>query len=97
MSEMILKCINCGEPALVSGFDGMDVIPKCKCYNVEPRVYQEIQKMSIYDMLRRNRFSPVGDEIFMGETGVYFLYRMCELRDADPAAYARASRDLGWG
>ena len=57
----------------------------------------EIDKMSIYDLLRRNRFAPAGDEIFEDESGTYFLKRMCELRDANPAMYSRASRDLGWG
>lgn len=97
MSQMSRPCVNCGTLALVSGFDGMDVLPRCKCFNLDPKVYAEINGMSIYEMLRRNRFAPMGDEIFMGESGTYFLQRMCELRDANPAAYSRASRDLGWG
>jgi hypothetical protein len=62
-----------------------------------PEVKAEIDKLSIYQLLQRNRFAPAGDEIFEGESGTYFLKRMCELRDANPAAYSRASRDLGWG
>jgi hypothetical protein len=64
--------------------------------NLTDELKAEIDKMTIYQMLQRNRFAPMGDEIFMGESGIYFLKRMCELRDANPAAYSRASRDLGW-
>lgn len=55
-----------------------------------------IDAMSVSKLLAEVRFAPVGDPKFQGEQGAYRLARLKELRDKDPDAYVRASKDIGW-
>lgn len=58
----------------------------------------EIDKMPYEEMLRRWRYAPVGDEMFQGESGVYFGDVMWKKRDAmSPGGAVRASKNVGWG
>ena len=55
---------------------------------------QEINDMSYEAMLWKYRFSPIGDEMFMGESGMYYRERMGEKREqCDGAAVSKA---VGW-
>jgi len=56
-----------------------------------------IDNASIYELLRRWRFSPIGDPYFQEkERTNYFQKVMGEKRSADNDAWVRASKDLGW-
>ena len=55
-----------------------------------------IDKMSLYSMLRKNRFEPSGSGYFSGERGEYFLKVMSEKRAKDPDGWVQASKDIGW-
>lgn len=56
-----------------------------------------IDAMPVREMLRRNRFAPIGDPLFMNETGDYFLKVMQEKRAAMGAeAWTALSKDVGW-
>lgn len=55
-----------------------------------------INSLSVYDLLYKNRFAPVGEKWFQGETGKYWLRRMNEVRAEDPGAYVAASKHMGW-
>jgi len=55
-----------------------------------------IDAMSIEELLRKWRNTPVGDPWFADETGSYFGKRMAELRDADPERFTAASKTIGW-
>ena len=55
-----------------------------------------IDSLSYEGLLRRWRFSPMGDPLFQGETGDYFAARMAELRDQG-ADHVGASKGIGWG
>ena len=61
-----------------------------------PEQKQEIDALSIHDLLKAQRFGPAGDSRFQGEEGAYRIDRLKDLRDADNAAYVRASKSLGW-
>lgn len=63
--------------------------------NAERRKW--IDEASIEDLLAKNRFAKAGDPFFMGELGKYFLEIMAAKRFADPDAYIRASKAIGWG
>jgi len=54
-----------------------------------------IDKASYLTLLKRWRFSAVGDEIFQGKTGDYYAKVMAERRAEDPEAAIRASKALG--
>jgi hypothetical protein len=65
--------------------------------DLTPELKQKIDKMTISELLRAWRFSKVGtNELFEGDSGVYFNDRIRTLRDQDHAAYVKASKDLGW-
>lgn len=66
----------------------MDLTPEKKAY---------IDSLSHYDLLRRIRFSKVGDPMFQGETGKYWMKRYAEMRDKDYEQAVRDSKDMGWG
>ena len=57
-----------------------------------------IDSASYIQLLAKWRFAPVGDRYFCGdkERSDYFIKRMSELRNADPAAAVAASKELGW-
>ena len=55
-----------------------------------------IDNASLVELLRKWRHSPAGGEMFQGETGEYYSKRMFGLRDADPAAWVAASKEVGW-
>jgi hypothetical protein len=55
-----------------------------------------IDGLSIYALLNKIRFAPLGDSWMQDETGDYWMKRMAELRSADNDAYVQASKDLGW-
>jgi hypothetical protein len=55
-----------------------------------------IDAMSYSEMLRKWRFSPVGDSAFQGDDGVYFSQVMTAKRNADPASAVQASKNIGW-
>lgn len=55
-----------------------------------------IDSMSMYGLLDKIRFAPVGDPWFQGETGDYILKRYSELRDKNPAEHVANSKALGW-
>ena len=57
----------------------------------------EIDGMSYEDMMRRNRFAPAGDPLFVGECGDYFLKVMSKKREeVGPTAHTAASKRIGW-
>lgn len=57
-----------------------------------------IDNASIYALLSKWRFSPIGSPYFQDrERAAYFQKVMTEKRNADNDAWVRASKDLGWG
>ncbi len=56
---------------------------------------REIDGKTIVEILRKVRFAPLGDPIFEGESGKYWMNRMDELRGEDNAAFVAASKMLG--
>jgi len=63
-----------------------------------PERKAHIDSLSCEYLLWKSRFAPAGDPWFQGETGVYLLKRLSELRNADPEEYVRASKSIsiGW-
>lgn len=61
-----------------------------------PEEVKRIDDMDYETMLRLWRFSPAGNEMFIGERGNYFSKVMFEKRDKDPSAAIRASKAVGW-
>ncbi len=59
---------------------------------------RHIDGLSIYELLKGNRFAPVGDKWFQGETGTYWLKRMAELKGlpGGQEEYVSASKSIGW-
>jgi hypothetical protein len=55
-----------------------------------------IDNASLRDLLEQWRFAKSGDPLLFGECGVYFSKRMFAMRDADNAAWVRASKSIGW-
>lgn len=64
--------------------------------DLTPERKKQIDAMSHYQLLETWRFSPTGNPWMQGETGEYWGKRMAELRDADPSAAVRNSKDIGW-
>ena len=56
----------------------------------------QIDGMTYAQMLRKNRFAPIGDPLFMSDSGRYFLKVMSEKKMDDPAAAIAASKRIGW-
>jgi hypothetical protein len=66
--------------------------------DLTPAKKQYIDSLPYADLLHHVRFVPVGDPIFQGETGAYWLQRMKELR-AQPGGqeeHVRESKAMGW-
>ena len=55
-----------------------------------------IDDASLEALLRKWRFAPSGDPLLQGETGEYYSQVMFAKRDADNAAWVRASKSVGW-
>ncbi len=55
-----------------------------------------IDSLSYTQLLRHNRFAPVGDDWFEGDTGDYWFRVMAKKREADPGAAVAASKSIGW-
>jgi len=55
-----------------------------------------IDKATLKELLRKNRFEPAGSTWFHGERGVYHLTVMNRKREQYPDAWVRASKELGW-
>ena len=65
----------------------MDLTPENKAH---------IDSLSYEGLLSKNRFAPVGDPWFQGETGEYWLKRMSEKRAEEPDNGVGASKRLSW-
>lgn len=63
-----------------------------------PQMKEGIDKKSYTELLYDWRFAPVGDELFQGETGEYYMARMKELRalPGGTEAHVTASKQIGW-
>ena len=58
---------------------------------------EQIDLMPLEDMLRKNRFAPIGDPLFQGEIGDYFMEVMKEKKsNISPEEWTRISKNLGW-
>lgn len=56
-----------------------------------------VSKATLYDLLYKTRFAPAGDPFFVDAVVSVALHsKLNALRTADPAAYTRASKDMGW-
>lgn len=55
-----------------------------------------IDTLTHYELLRKVRFAPAGDEWMQGETGEYWLQRLAEKKAEDPAQAVADSKELGW-
>lgn len=56
-----------------------------------------IDDASYMAMLKKNRFAPVGDPIFLGKTGEYFFKVMYEKKALlKPGEQADISKLIGW-
>jgi hypothetical protein len=66
--------------------------------NLTPELKKQIDDMSYEDMLRRQRFDPIGSPLFQGESGEYFIRTWANKRAALPdGTHAQTSKRLGWG
>lgn len=64
--------------------------------NLTPEIKAQIDSKSHYDLLRRIRFAPLGDEMMQGESGEYWMKRRGELQDKDPGLAVADSKRMGW-
>lgn len=56
-----------------------------------------IDNASYEDLLRKVRFARIGDEMFIGELGDYFIKVMREKRaEIGDAGHTTASKRIGW-
>lgn len=56
----------------------------------------KIDLMSYVELLRLWRFAPLGDPLFLGESGTYFKNRLLRLKAEDPDGAVAASKQIGW-
>lgn len=63
--------------------------------DLTPENKKIIDDKSYMELLDHNRFAPMGDPWFQGETGQYWPKRMKELRDQG-ADHVGASKAIGW-
>lgn len=57
----------------------------------------KIDQMSYEQMLRLNRYAPVGEPLFQGVTGTYFFENMSKKKDELPLGeHVRISKLIGW-
>ena len=61
-----------------------------------PEQKKWIDEASYEQLLRRWRFSDVGDEMFIGEAGEYFSMVFAQKRMNDPTKAVAASKTVGW-
>jgi hypothetical protein len=59
-----------------------------------PEKKQEIDSLSVYDLLSAQRYAPIGDERFQGQEGAYRIAVLALRRSQDNAAYVMASKRL---
>lgn len=64
--------------------------------DLTPELKAEIDSHDVYTLLRCVRFAPIGDQMFQGESGEYWMKRLAEVRRQDNEAYVRASKQMGW-
>lgn len=55
-----------------------------------------IDGLSYESLLSHNRFAPIGDKWFQGETGDYWLKRMYELKNSGIVDHVGISKKIGW-
>lgn len=60
------------------------------------KLKREIDAIPYEGLLRRWRFAPAGDEMFQGESGIYWAQRVQEFRTKNPEQAIRASKKAGW-
>ena len=63
---------------------------------MDKEMQARIDAMDYEQLLRKNRFAPLGDPMMMGEVGDYFCKRLGEMRDKHPNP-SQVSKDIGWG
>jgi len=63
---------------------------------IDPQIKEWIDGANIEMLLRKWRFARSGDPYFQGEAGKYYSEVMAKKRNEDPAAYTRASKNIGW-
>lgn len=62
----------------------------------EPEMIEWIDNASLEDLLRKNRFSPIGDPFFRNEVGDHFMGVLAQRRNEDPSEWTRVSKKVGW-
>ena len=62
--------------------------------DLTPDLKAVIDAKSHYELLSRWRFAPVGDEMFQGDSGVYWGLRMDEKKAEDPGQAVANSKAL---
>lgn len=62
---------------------------------MDPKTKQWIDQASYTDMLRKVRYAPLGDSLFTGETGKYFMTVM-ESKKPSPEEHTAISKLIGW-
>ena len=63
---------------------------------MDPEVKKNIDSMSLTDMLTLWRFAKIGHPLLSGLTGDYFSIVLFAKKAADPEAWTRASKAVGW-
>lgn len=63
---------------------------------IEQAKKEQIDRMSVGELLSANRSAPIGDPRFQGYEGAYRMKRLAELRSEDNDAYVRSSKSIGW-
>lgn len=58
--------------------------------------FEWIHKATLYQLLEKWRFEPVGSPWFEGEVGTVFSARLTELRNRSPEQWTAVSKQLGW-
>lgn len=64
--------------------------------HITPRKW--IKNATYEQLLHKNRFGPLGDEMFQGKLGKYFCKMMTKKRkELHPIEQVQASKNVGWG
>lgn len=58
--------------------------------------FEQIEAMSLYDMLKMWRFAHVGTFQAGDPVSDAFIKRMIDLKNENPAGWVAASKSLGW-
>jgi hypothetical protein len=56
-----------------------------------------IDSASLYDLLKKWRFSSAKDPLFHGDIGDYYIKVMFGKRNANPELWSAVSKQVGWG